>query len=103
MQLLVSVASGAEALAAFAGGADVIDAKDPLAGALGAVSPEMLREIYGAVAGRRPVTAALGDAADEATIECAAHAFAAAGALLVKVGFAGIADAGRVAALTIAA
>ena len=66
MRLLVSVANAADASAALAGGADVIDAKDPLAGALGAVSADVLREIHAAVAGRRLVTAALGDAADEA-------------------------------------
>jgi (5-formylfuran-3-yl)methyl phosphate synthase len=103
MRLLVSVASAAEASAALAGGADVIDAKDALAGALGAVSMEVLREIHAAVASRRPVTAALGDAADEAAIERAAREFAAAGAAFVKVGFSGIASAGRVAALTAAA
>ena len=73
MRLLVSVTSAAEAAAALAGGADVIDAKDPFAGALGAVSAEVLREIHAIVAGRRPLTAALGDAADEAAIECAAR------------------------------
>src|SRR3989442_5255876 len=103
MRLLVSVSSAAEASAALAGGADVIDAKEPLAGALGAVSMEVLREIHAAVAGARIVTAALGDAADEAAIERAAREFVAAGAVLVKVGFAGIASAGRVAALTAAA
>src|SRR6267142_372511 len=82
MRLLVSVASAAEASVALAGGADEIDA---------------------AVVGRRPVTAALGDGSDEAAIERAAHEFAAAGAAFVKVGFAGIAGAGRVAALTAAA
>jgi len=103
MRLLVSVASGAEASAALAGGTDVIDAKDALAGALSAVSVEVLREIHAAVAGRRPVTAALGDAADEAATERAAREFAAAGASLVKVGFAGIASAERVTALIAAA
>src|SRR5947209_4261654 len=103
MRLLVSVTCAAEASAALAGGADLIDAKDPQAGALGAVSAEVLREIYAAVAGQRPVTAALGDAGDEAAIERAARTFAAAGAALVKVGFAGIASAGRVATLTTAA
>ena len=103
MQLLVSVASGAEASAALAGGADLIDAKDPLAGALGAVSPEVLHEIHAVSAGRRPVTAALGDLADEGAIERAAVASAAAGARFVKVGFAGIASAERVAALIRAA
>jgi len=103
MRLLVSVASAAEASAALAGGADVIDAKDPRAGALGAVSTEVLREIHAAVASRRPVTAALGDAADDSEIERASRAFAAAGASLVKVGFAGIGSAGRAAALIAAA
>ena len=36
MQLLVSVSDGDEAAAALAGGADIIDAKDPVAGPLGA-------------------------------------------------------------------
>ena len=103
MQLLVSVGSATEAVAALAGGADVIDAKDSLAGALGAVSVEALREIHDAVAGSRPVTAALGDATDEVRVEHDARTFAGAGATLVKVGFAGIACAERVEALTAAA
>ena len=103
MRLLVSVASAAEAAAALAGGADVIDAKDARAGALGAVSTGVLREIHAAVGGARMVSAALGDAADEAAIECAAREFAGAGAVLVKVGFAGIVSAGRVGDLIAAA
>ncbi len=103
MRLLVSVASASEASSALAGGADVIDAKDVQAGALGAVSLEVLREIHAAVAGARIVTAALGDAADEAAIERAAREFAAAGAALVKIGFAGITSGGRVAAVIAAA
>lgn len=103
MRLLVSVASAAEASAALAGGADFIDAKNPLMGALGAVSEEVLRDIHTAVGGARPVTAALGDAADEAEIENAACVFAAAGAALVKVGFAGITSVPRAVALTMAA
>ena len=96
MRLLVSVANAAEASAALAGGADVIDAKNPLAGALGAVSVDVLREIHATVAGARPVTAAIGDAADATEIECVAGSLAAAGAALVKVGFAGITSASRV-------
>jgi (5-formylfuran-3-yl)methyl phosphate synthase len=99
MRLLVSVASAAEASAALAGGADVIDAKDPLAGALGAVSVAVLREIHATVAGARLVTAAIGDAADETETERVAGTFAAAGAALVKVGFAGITSASRVEGL----
>ncbi|MFL5577756.1 MAG: (5-formylfuran-3-yl)methyl phosphate synthase, partial [Gemmatimonadaceae bacterium] len=66
MHLLVSVSSAAEAAAALAGGADLVDAKDPSAGALGAVSDGALRGIVAAVSGARPVSAALGDARDEA-------------------------------------
>ena len=94
MRLLVSVSSAAEASAALAGGADIIDAKNPLAGALGPVSLEVLREIYAVVAGTRPVTAALGDAANDSDVERDACAFAAAGARFVKVGFAGISSPG---------
>jgi (5-formylfuran-3-yl)methyl phosphate synthase len=103
MRLLVSVANSMDALTALAGGADVIDAKDPLSGALGAVSVDVLREIHAGVGGRCLVTAALGDAVDEQSIERAARTFAKAGAALVKVGFTGIASASRVAALIEAA
>jgi (5-formylfuran-3-yl)methyl phosphate synthase len=99
MRLLVSVTSAEEASAALAGGADIIDAKNPLAGALGAVPVEVLREIHAMVAGARLVTAAIGDATDETAIERAAWTFAAAGAALVKVGFAGITSASRIEAL----
>jgi len=103
IRLLVSVTSAEEASAALAGGADVIDAKNPLAGALGAVPVDVLREIHATVAGARLVTAAIGDAADETAIERTAETFAAAGAALVKVGFAGIASASRIEALIRAA
>jgi (5-formylfuran-3-yl)methyl phosphate synthase len=103
VRLLVSVANAAEASAALAGGADFIDAKDPATGALGAVLPQVFLDIHACVSGERPVTAALGDAADEEDIERTARAFAAAGARLVKVGFAGIASAERAGALTAAA
>jgi uncharacterized protein (UPF0264 family) len=103
MQLLVSVATAAEASVALAGGADLIDAKNPLAGALGPVSTDVLREIHATVAGARLVTAAIGDAGDDIEIERAAAAFAAAGATLVKVGFAGIMSASRVERLIMAA
>jgi (5-formylfuran-3-yl)methyl phosphate synthase len=103
LRLLVSVANAAEVSAALAGGADVIDAKNPLAGALGAVSAETLREIHATVAGARLVTAAIGDAADEAALARTASTFAAAGAALVKVGFAGITSASRVEMLIRAA
>jgi uncharacterized protein (UPF0264 family) len=109
MRLLVSVANGDEAAAALAGGADIIDAKDPAAGPLGAVTIDALREISRTVKVRaahdpaRLLTAALGDAVDEDAVERAACAAAAAGAKLVKLGFAGIPGAARAAALLRAA
>lgn len=103
VQLLVSVRSPADASAALAGGADVIDAKEPAAGALGPVTEDVFQNIAAVVARARPLTAALGDAADPVAVEHAACVYAAAGALLVKIGFAGIASAGRIAALIAAA
>ena len=103
MRLLVSVTSTFDAEAALAGGADLVDAKDPTAGALGPVSLDQFHRIVGTVAGARPVTAALGDVSHEAVIERSAGAFAAAGAAFVKIGFAGIERADRIASLIAAA
>jgi (5-formylfuran-3-yl)methyl phosphate synthase len=80
MQLLVSVADAADARAAVEGGADIVDAKDPSQGPLGPVSAPTLAAIVAAVAGRRPVSAALGDLADVASTSVAGVAF-------VKLGF----------------
>ena len=46
MRLLVSVASADDARAAVDGGADIIDAKNPWVGALGAVEPDVMRAIH---------------------------------------------------------
>ena len=78
MHLLVSVANAEEAAAALAGGADIIDAKNPAAGALGAVPGRVFREIRSVVGMARPVTAALGDASDGIAIERAARVKAVA-------------------------
>lgn len=59
-QLLISVGSAMEVPAALAGGADVIDAKDPSRGALGELPIAVVREIV-AAAGKRRVSATLGD------------------------------------------
>src|SRR5262245_32755869 len=90
MRLLVSVWSANEAAVALAGGADVIDVKEPLNGPLGAVSLETLRQVCRVVGHGRPVTAALGDAGAEDAIEARARQYAASGAELVKVGLAGV-------------
>src|SRR5436309_2157867 len=94
MQLLVSVADASEGRAALLGGADVIDAKDPRQGALGAVRPEVLRELRAAVGAARPLSAALGDAGPPLLVECRARAAARLGATVVKVGFRGAVSPG---------
>lgn len=83
MHLLVSVSDAAECAAALAGGADIIDAKDPARGALGPVSLATFRDIVRAAGAGRSVSAALGDADGPDTLETAGH-FAAAGAAFVK-------------------
>lgn len=103
MQLLVSVRNAQEAQSALEGGADVIDAKEPLAGALGPVLLPTFQAIVTTVASRRPVSAALGDACDERNAERNALMFARAGAAFVKIGFAGIGSEALVEALTTAA
>ena len=60
-QLLVSVQSAAEVEAALAGGAGLIDIKDPRKEALGRAADEVMAEVIAAVAGRRPISAALGE------------------------------------------
>src|SRR6476620_4190786 len=62
--LLVSVRSAVEALAALAGGADVIDVKEPSQGSLGAADDNTISAVVRAVAGRAPVSAALGELVD---------------------------------------
>src|SRR5256885_4242496 len=87
MRLLVSVRGSVEARAALAGGADVIDAKDPARGALGPVQRDRLAAIRRVVGAARPVSAALGDADDDAM--AAAAAAAARGVAFVKLGLGG--------------
>jgi (5-formylfuran-3-yl)methyl phosphate synthase len=68
MQLLASVRTAAETAAALAGGADIIDAKEPNRGSLGAVSPRVLRQICERVPWERPVSIALGDVSTAAEV-----------------------------------
>jgi (5-formylfuran-3-yl)methyl phosphate synthase len=68
-QLLVSVRSAAEAEAALRGGASVIDVKEPAHGSLGQASDRTIAEVMRIVAGRRPVSAALGELIDSCADE----------------------------------
>jgi uncharacterized protein (UPF0264 family) len=65
MQLLVSVRSAQEARIAVAGGAALIDVKEPARGSLGRADAEVIGDVVSAVAGCRPVSAALGEWVDE--------------------------------------
>jgi uncharacterized protein (UPF0264 family) len=64
-QLLVSVRSPAEAAAALDGGADLIDVKEPRRGPLGRADEATLAAVVRLIAGRRPVSAALGELAQQ--------------------------------------
>ena len=103
MHLLVSCASPLDARAAVDGGAGIVDAKDPSRGALGAVTVDTFRRLAAAVAGRRPLTAAMGEPESAASVEADARMFARLGARLVKVGFARGLDRSTVVALARAA
>ncbi len=84
---LASVRDADEAAIALAGGADVIDFKDPAAGALGAVAPGIVREGAALVAGARPVSAVLGDLPMHAALlRDAAETMAATGVDYLKLG-----------------
>lgn len=103
MRLLVSVVSAAEARVALAGGADIIDVKDPREGALGAPSPRTLAEVVAAVDGAAPVSVALGDLPDlPHTAALAARGAAACGVDYVKLGLRGLQGLDRAAALVTA-
>lgn len=94
-RFLASVMSVAEALTAVAAGAEIIDCKNPAAGALGALPAQTVRAIVEAVAGRVPVSATIGDLAPRPEILCpATTAMAATGVDLVKIGFFDGGDAG---------
>ena len=87
-RFLVSVRSPDEVRTALSGGADIVDVKEPREGALGAVALDVTAAITRAVAGRRPVSATVGDCSLE---EAAARvgATAATGVDYVKVGLFG--------------
>ena len=93
MRLLVSVVSAAEARSALAGGADIIDVKDPSEGALGAPAPRVVSEVARAVGGAAPISVALGDLPDPR------QAAALAGVAYVKVGLRGAAGLDRAVAM----
>jgi (5-formylfuran-3-yl)methyl phosphate synthase len=96
MRLLVSVRSAAEVEAAVEGGAEIIDAKEPMRGSLGAVDAGTLALIVKALPDEMPLSIALGD---HATPDAAARAMDLLQAvarrpaeLYVKIGLAGVVE-----------
>jgi dihydroneopterin aldolase len=87
-RLLASVRSAEEARVVLRGGADIIDLKEPALGALGRLADATIRAAVAAVAGRRPVSATIGDLPlDPAAVGRAVAQMAALGVDIVKIGF----------------
>jgi (5-formylfuran-3-yl)methyl phosphate synthase len=97
MRLLVSVRSAAEVAVAVAGGADIVDAKEPARGSLGAVDAMALGAIAKALPDWMPLSVALGDLHDPADGASALTSLEGITRrpreLYVKVGLAGIGEA----------
>ncbi len=88
VSFLASVTGESEARLCAELGADIIDAKNPAQGALGALPGERVRAIRAAVAPEVPVSATIGDPADDPdSVAEAARFMAAAGVDIVKIGF----------------
>jgi (5-formylfuran-3-yl)methyl phosphate synthase len=91
----VSVRSPGEVRPALDGGADIVDAKDPARGALGAVEPALLARVLERVPPATPFSAALGDPLDVESAVALIDALSIpprAAPSYVKLGFAGASD-----------
>jgi FolB domain-containing protein len=86
-RMLASVDGPAEAEIALAGGADIIDLKDPSRGALGAVATDVIQATVKTVGKRRLVSAVAGDLPMQpGLVAAAARDIAATGVDYVKLG-----------------
>ncbi len=106
MRLLVSVRSAAEVEPALAGGADIVDAKEPDLGSLGPVSQKTLAEILGRLPSTHAFSVALGDirtAADVVTALSTLSLPARRAPTFLKLGFAGVRSPELVCSLLTAA
>ena len=87
-QMLASVANEAEAVQALAAGADIIDLKNPLAGALGALPLPVIENIIRTIDGARATSATIGDLPMQPSMVVeAVHQTADCGVDFVKIGF----------------
>jgi (5-formylfuran-3-yl)methyl phosphate synthase len=97
MRLLVSVRASGEVEAAVLGGAEIIDAKEPMRGSLGMVDSAELARIARQIPEAFPFSIALGDHATPDGVARALELTAAVARrpaeLYVKVGFAGVNEA----------
>jgi uncharacterized protein (UPF0264 family) len=98
VKLLVSVRNAEEARAALAGGAAIIDAKDPSRGALGPVGADELARIRTAVPLSHGFSAALGDVETERDVIRALDGLTEP-LDFVKLGFRGVGHSGRIESL----
>lgn len=90
MKLMISIISADEARDAIAGGAAILDVKNPEEGSLGAQPPQVIREIKKIGAGRVEVSAAIGDMPNlPGTAALAALGAAVCGVDFIKVGMHG--------------
>lgn len=88
IRFLASVRNEDEALLAMAGGADIIDCKEPRTGALGALPLDVVAHVRHVVPAHLPVSATIGDVPCEpAPVVAAVGAMAATGVDYVKIGF----------------
>ncbi|MEZ6123721.1 MAG: (5-formylfuran-3-yl)methyl phosphate synthase [Planctomycetaceae bacterium] len=93
VQLLVSVRNAAEASAALAGGAHIIDVKEPLNGPLGFAGWDQIATVSAQVGGAVPVSAALGECCEWQTKSSVVPvAVPERFPMMMKLGLAGLAD-----------
>jgi uncharacterized protein (UPF0264 family) len=91
LKLLISPKNAKEAKEAVAGGADIIDVKNPLEGALGANYPWVIREIKDVCPRNVEVSCTIGEAPNlPASVSLAAFGAASLGVDYIKVGLGGI-------------
>jgi dihydroneopterin aldolase len=102
MRLLASVRSAKEVEAAVSGGADIIDAKEPSRGSLGAISPEVFTQIQARVPLNRELSAALGDVVNPLGVRTSIAALpvvARPAQVYLKLGFSGVTSPRRLRTL----
>ncbi|HEY8119182.1 MAG TPA: (5-formylfuran-3-yl)methyl phosphate synthase [Methylophilaceae bacterium] len=89
-KLLASVSNLSEAGIALEAGADIIDLKNPVAGALGALPKHEIRAIVSLISGIKPVSATIGDLPmDTELVMRATEQMAQTGVDIIKIGFFG--------------